>query len=99
MRRLLGHIDVLTHAINARKLASVSEPGDDRSTKAIGRLTDDELIDVRDPLVAKRDGGGALTVLEQNILRDCDIALGTVRCEPEVRERARYRVARAVGGP
>ena len=60
------------------------------------QLTNDEIIDVRDALLAKGDVA-SLSVLDQNLYRDCDIALGLVRCKPETREEARARVSRMVG--
>ena len=59
------------------------------------QLTNDEIIDVRDALLAKGDVA-SLSVLDQNLYRDCDIALGVVRCRPETREEARSRVSRLV---
>lgn len=59
-------------------------------------LTNDEIIDVRDALIAKGDIA-SLSVSDQNLHRDCDIALGVVRCKPETREEARARVSRVVG--
>jgi hypothetical protein len=59
-------------------------------------LTNDEIIDVRDALLAKGDVA-TLSVADQNLHRDCDIALGIVRCKPETREEARARVTRAAG--
>ena len=56
-------------------------------------LTNDEIIDVRDALLAKGDVA-SLSVHDQNLYRDCDIALGVVRCRPETREEARSRVSR-----
>jgi hypothetical protein len=53
----------------------------------------DQIIDLRDALLAKGDIG-ALSVLDQNLLRDCDIALGVVRCKSETREEARVRILR-----
>ena len=58
-------------------------------------LTNDEIIDVRDALRAKGDVA-SLSVPDQNLYRDCDIALGVVRCKPETREEARARVSRLV---
>jgi hypothetical protein len=52
----------------------------------------DDIIDVRDALILKRDKV-SLSVLEQNLLRDCDIALGLERCDKRVRDEARERVA------
>lgn len=57
------------------------------------RLTNDEIIDVRDALLAKGDVA-SLSVHDQNLYRDCDIVLGVVRCKPETREEARARVSR-----
>jgi hypothetical protein len=59
-------------------------------------LTNDEIIGVRDALIAKGDLA-TLSVPDQNLYRDCDIALGVVRCKPETREEARARVSRVVG--
>lgn len=61
----------------------------------IRQLTNDEIIDVRDGLLAKGDAP-SLSVHDQNLLRDCDIALGLVRCKPETREEAVGRVSRSV---
>lgn len=61
-------------------------------------MTNDEIIDVRDNLLAKSSYEG-LDIIEQNLLRDCDIALGLVRCEPKTREEARVRVARMAVRP
>lgn len=58
-------------------------------------MTNDEIIEVRDGLLAKGDLP-SLSVHDQNLLRDCDIVLGLVRCQPSTREEARIRVARAV---
>lgn len=55
-------------------------------------LTNDEIIDVRDALIAKGDLA-SLSVHDQNLYRDCDIALGVVRCTPATREEARARVS------
>jgi hypothetical protein len=55
----------------------------------------DEIIDLRDGLLARGDIG-ALSVYDQNLFRDCDIALGVVRCQPETREKARTRVLRGI---
>lgn len=57
------------------------------------QLTNDEIIDVRDALLAKGDVA-SLSVHDQNLYRDCDIALGVVRCRPETREEARLRLSR-----
>lgn len=57
------------------------------------QLTNDEIIDVRDGIILKSE---PLSVFDQNLLRDCDIALGLVRCKPETREEARARVTRMV---
>ena len=59
------------------------------------QLNNDEIIDVRDALRAKGDVA-SLSVPDQNLYRDCDIALGIVRCRPETREEARSRVSRLV---
>lgn len=59
------------------------------------QLTDDQIIDVRDTLLARGDIT-MLSVHDQNLFRDCDIALGVVRCPPEAREEARERLLRAV---
>lgn len=68
----------------------------DTAPTATLMLTNDEIIEVRDTLIAKGDIA-ALSVLDQNLYRDCDIALGVVRCKPETREEARARVSRMVG--
>lgn len=54
-----------------------------------GRI--DDIVSVRDGLVLKSENS-SLSVHEQNVLRDCDIALGLVRCKPETRDEARARV-------
>ena len=59
------------------------------------RLSNDAIIDVRDSLLAK-GSPGELSVRDQNLLRDCEITLGVVRCRPESREEARDRVARTL---
>ena len=59
-------------------------------------MTNDEIIDVRDALLAKGDIA-SLSVADQNLYRDCDIALGVVRSKPETRQEARVRIARVVG--
>lgn len=59
-------------------------------------LTNDEIVDVRNALLDKGDIA-SLSVPDQNLYRDCDIALGIVRCKPETREEARARVSRAAG--
>ena len=46
-------------------------------------LTNDEIV-------------ASLSVHDQNLFRDCDIALGDVRCKPETREEARARVSRQI---
>lgn len=56
-------------------------------------ITDDEIIDIRDALVSA-SAVRALTVLESNILRDCDIALRVVRCKDETAKKARDRLIR-----
>lgn len=53
----------------------------------------DQIIDLRDTLLAKGDIG-ALSALDQNLFRDCDMALGVVRCKSEAREEARVRILR-----
>lgn len=60
------------------------------------QLTNDEIIDVRDALLAGhgKDHVASLSVSDQNLFRDCEIALGLVRCKPETREEARSRVTR-----
>ena len=68
----------------------------DTAPTATLMLTNDEIIEVRDTLIAKGDIA-ALSVSDQNLYRDCDIALGVVRCKPETREEARARVSRMVG--
>lgn len=57
------------------------------------RMTDDEIIDVRDVLLARGDIA-SLSVHDQDLFRDCDIALGVVRCPPQSREEARVRISR-----
>lgn len=58
-------------------------------------LTNEEIIaGVMLGLVAK----GELSVHDQNLYRDCEIAVGLVQCRPETREEARARVTRAVAG-
>lgn len=59
------------------------------------QLTDDEIISVRDALLAKGDIG-SLSIHDQNLFRDCDIALGVVRCQPQTRVEARARVSRDI---
>jgi len=56
----------------------------------------DMIIEVRDTLLAK--SSSTLSVPDQNLLRDCDIALGVVRRIPKEREEARTRVLRAFVG-
>jgi hypothetical protein len=53
----------------------------------------DQIINLRDALLAKGDIG-ALSILDQDLFRDCDIALGVVRCKSETREEARVRILR-----
>jgi hypothetical protein len=53
----------------------------------------DQIIDLRNALLAKGDIG-TLSALDQNLFRDCDIALGVVRCKSETREEARVRLLR-----
>lgn len=55
-----------------------------------------QIIDIRDALLAK---GDTLSVPDQNLFRDCNIALGLVRCKSETREEARIRVLRAIHSP
>ena len=54
-------------------------------------MTDNEITDWRDNLITKSNYE-PLSVTEQNLLRDSDIALGIVQCDPETREEARRRV-------
>lgn len=56
-------------------------------------LTNDEIVDLRDALLA-HGPVATLTVFDQNLLRDCEIALGMVQCSPESREQARWRATR-----
>lgn len=56
-------------------------------------LTNDEIIEVRDALLAKGEVS-SLSVPDQNLYRDCEIALGCLRCEPTTRQEARARVSR-----
>lgn len=56
-------------------------------------ITDDEIIDIRDAMVSA-SAVRALTVLESNILRDCDIALRVVRCKDDTAKEARDRLVR-----
>jgi hypothetical protein len=65
------------------------------ATDELRRLTHDEIVEVRDSLLAKGEVG-ALSVQDQDLLRDCDIALGVVRCAPEWREMARARILLAI---
>lgn len=58
-------------------------------------LTNNEIIDVRDALLA-HGAIATLTVFDQNLVRDCEIALGLVPCKPERRGEARGRVTRMV---
>jgi hypothetical protein len=58
-------------------------------------LTNDEIIDVREALLAKGDLP-SLSVHDQNLFRDCDIALGVVRCGTEARKEARNRIAHSI---
>lgn len=53
----------------------------------------DQIIDLYDALLAK-GAIGTLSVLDQNLFRDCAIALGVVRCEPRTREEVRVRILR-----
>jgi hypothetical protein len=50
--------------------------------------TNDDIIEVRDRLLRSDDP----TVMERNILRDCDIALRVVRCKDETAAEAAARV-------
>jgi hypothetical protein len=59
--------------------------------RPVAPLTNDEVIEVRDGLLAIPEPN----VSQLNILRDCDIALGLVRCRPETCLRACARVYRA----
>lgn len=61
-------------------------------------LTDEEIIaGVMLGLVAKGDVA-TLSVSDQNLYRDCEIAVGLVRCQQETSDEARARVTRAVAG-
>lgn len=53
-------------------------------------MTDDEIIDIRDRLLSIEDRNA----LDQNILRDCDIALRVVRCSDTAVAEARERLYR-----
>jgi hypothetical protein len=59
------------------------------------QLTSDEIIGIRDALLVK-GAIATLAVHDQNLFRDCDIALGVVRCQPETREEAKVRILRMV---
>jgi len=61
--------------------------------KAVHNTDRDQIIDLRDTLLTK-GALGTLSVLDQNLFRDCDIALGVVRCESKTREEARVRILR-----
>jgi hypothetical protein len=61
----------------------------------IAPLSYDEIISIRDTLLTKGNIV-PLSVHDQNLFRDCDIALGVVRCQPETRAEARARISRRV---
>lgn len=65
--------------------SSLTTTGEDRN----------QIIDLRDTLLAKGDIG-TLSISDQHLFRDCDIALGLVRCKPEARGEAKIRVLRAL---
>jgi hypothetical protein len=61
-------------------------------------LSNDEIIELRSMLL-DRGAVAPLSVHDQNLYRDCDIALGIVRCKPETREEARARLSRQLQQP
>lgn len=56
------------------------------------------IIDLRDALIA-RGKISELSMPDQDLFRDCNIALGLVRCEPQARDEARIRVLCAISAP
>lgn len=58
----------------------------------MSKLDTDEIIDIRDALL--RLDETSRTVLHNNALRDCDIALRVVRCQEETAIEAADRLAR-----
>lgn len=48
-------------------------------------------------LSAARSAGEPLTVAQQNLLRDCEIALGRVWCRKETKAQAHQRCIEALG--
>ena len=68
--------------------SSLTTTGEDRN----------QIIDLRDALIA-RSAIGELSMSDQSLFRDCNIALGLVRGEPQTRDEARIRVLRAIRSP
>lgn len=58
--------------------------------RPVAPLTNDDLIEIRDGMLAISEP----SVSQQNILRDCDIALRVVRCSPVTAIWANQRVYR-----
>ena len=58
----------------------------------------DQIIDLRDALIA-RGNIGELSMPDQDLFQDCNIALGLVRCEPQARDEARIRVLCVILSP
>lgn len=67
----------------------------EKTSTALSDEDRDQLIDLRDALVAKGPLS-TLSVLDQNLFRDCTIALGLVRSKPETREKAKIRTLREI---
>lgn len=59
-------------------------------------MTSAKIIEVYEDLTFKKQRE-PLTVDEQNLLHDCEIALGMAECEPELRKEARERAEQAAG--
>lgn len=57
-------------------------------------MTDDDIIEIRDELLETDSEVGDLTVIQRNILRDCEIALRMVECEDKTAAEARGRLVR-----
>lgn len=88
------------HVYDANELMlplPVAEESPHSSLTTTGRDRD-QIIDLRDALIA-RGKISELSMPDQDLFRDCNIALGLVRCEPQARDEARIRVLCAIRAP
>jgi len=98
MARAHGHVydaNELMLPLPVAKESTACSPHSSLTTTGQDR---DQIIDLRDTLIA-RSAIAELSVSDQALFRDCNLALGLVRCEPQTRDEARIRALCAIRSP